>query len=218
MTRPTIAAIVPAYNEEKNIARVIRALKQVPLISEVIVVDDGSEDETARAASQELVRVLRQANTGKAGAMVAGARSTQADILFFADADLIGFTPDHAAAVIDPVVRGYAGMSVGIRGWGRIPIWVMQHCVPVIGGERAIARKHFLKIAEHRASQRYGIETVMNAYCVRHRIPVMLVRMRGVSLIRKEQKIGLIAGLRARLWMFSQIIRTELTLFFDRNV
>lgn len=108
-------------------------------------------------------------------------------------------------------------MSVGIRGWGRIPLWVMQHCVPVIGGERAILREHFLKIAAHRAAVRYGIETVMNAYCARHRIPVILVRMHGVSLIRKEQKIGWAAGFCARLRMFGQIVRTELILLFNRN-
>lgn len=213
-----IAAIIPAHNEEKNIARVIRALKQVSSISEVIVVDDGSQDDTAEVASREGARVIRQTNTGKAGAMAAGARSTRADILFFADADLVGFNSTHASAVIDPVAQGRAGMSVGIRGWGRIPLWVMQHCVPVIGGERAIARVNFLNLVAHRAARRYGIETVMNTYCVRHHIPVILVRMHGVSLIRKEQKIGWIAGFFARLRMFGQIIRTELILFFDRNL
>lgn len=212
-----IAAIIPAYNEEKNVARVIRALKQVSSISEVIVVDDGSLDDTAVVASREGARVIRQTNTGKAGAMAAGARSTRADILFFADADLVGFTTEHASAVIDPVAQGRAGMSVGIRGWGRVPLWVMKYCVPVIGGERAIVRTYFLNLVVHRAAQRYGIETVMNAYCARHHISVILVRMHGVSLIRKEQKIGWIAGFSARLRMFGQILRTELILLFDRN-
>lgn len=213
-----IAAIIPAYNEEKNVARVIRVLKQVSSISEVIVVDDGSLDDTAVVASREGARVIRQTNTGKAGAMAAGARSTRADILFFADADLVGFTTEHASAVIDPVAQGRAGMSVGIRGWGRIPLWIMQHCVPVIGGERAIIKTYFLNCAVHREARRYGIETVMNAYCARHHIPVILVRMHGVSLIRKEQKIGWIAGFSARLRMFGQILRTELILLFDRNL
>lgn len=217
MSNHTVAAIIPAHNEERNIACVIRALKQVSSISEVIVVDDGSRDDTAGVASREGVRVIRQTNTGKAGAMAAGARSTRADILFFADADLVGFTPEHASAVIDPVAQGEMGMSVGIRGWGRVPLWVMQHCVPVIGGERAIARAYFLNCVAHRAARRYGIETVMNAYCARHHIPVILVRMHGVSLIRKEQKIGWIAGFSARLRMFGQILRTELILLFDRN-
>ncbi len=213
-----IAAIIPAHNEEKTIARVIRALKQVSSISEIIVVDDGSQDDTAGVARLEGVRVIRQTNTGKAGAMAAGARSTGADVLFFADADLIGFTSEHAAAVIDPVARGRAGMSVGIRGWGRVPLWVMEHCVPVIGGERAMRKTYFLNCAAHRTAWRYGIETVMNAYCARHHIPVNLVRMHGVSLVRKEQKIGWIAGFCARLRMFGQIVRTEWVLLFDRNL
>ena len=213
----TITAIVPAYNEEKNIPAVLRALKQSTLLSEIIVVDDGSRDATAEVAEREGVRVISQENQGKAGAMRAGAHAANADILFFADADLVGFTADHVNAVITPVLSGSAGMSVGIRGWGRIPLWVMRQCVPVIGGERAIMRSHFLHAAQHRAASRYGIETVMNAYCRRSRIPVILVRMPGVSLIRKEQKVGLLRGMGERMRMFGQIMKAEIAVMIDRT-
>ncbi|MEK7122277.1 MAG: glycosyltransferase family 2 protein, partial [Patescibacteria group bacterium] len=172
-----IAAVIPAYNEEKNIARVLRAVQSSVLFSEIIAVDDGSTDGTADVIHAEGVRVIRQENQGKAGAMATGVRATDADAIFFADADLIGLGDEHIAAVIQPVVDGRAGMTVGIRGWGNVPQWMFQHILPVIGGERAIRREHFLKLSAHPAARRYGIETVMNVYCKLHDIPVILVRM-----------------------------------------
>lgn len=213
-----ITAIIPAYNEEKNIANVIRAFKQSPLISEIIVVNDGSTDATGNVARAEGARVITQENKGKAGAMAVGAAVAQTDIIFFADADLIGFTPDHAAAVINPIATGRAGMSVGIRGWGNTPLWVMKYVLPVIGGERALRRDYFLALSAHSASQRFGIETIMNFYCKKRRIPVILVRMLGVSQVRKEQKYGLWKGFKARVRMFAEIIKTEIALIGDTTL
>jgi len=214
----TIAAIVPAYNEEKNVAAVLRSLKNASIFSDVILVDDGSTDSTADVGQREGVRVITQKNTGKAGAMAAGALATNADILFFADADLIGFEARHSEAVIAPVREGRAGMSVGLRDRGARMWWILEHLLPVIGGERAILRSHFLNISQHRAAQCFGIETVMNAYCARRRIPVILVRMPGVSIIRKEQKVGFLKGFSQRVKMFWQILQTEIMLFFSRGL
>lgn len=211
-------AIIPAYNEEKNIAAVIRALKQSPMISEIIVVNDGSTDMTGDVAKAEGARVITQENKGKAAAMAVGARAANADVIFFADADLLGFTVDHIRDVIAPVQDGRAGMSVGIRGWGNTPMWVMKYVLPVIGGERALRRDDFLRLSAHPAAKRFGIETVMNAYCKKHRIYVILVRMYGVSQIRKEQKYGLWKGFRARVRMFAEIIKTEIALIGDRTL
>lgn len=213
-----ITAIIPAYNEEKNIAAVIRAFKQSPLISEIIVVNDGSTDMTGDAAKAEGARVINQDNKGKAAAMAAGAAAASDDIIFFADADLLGFTVDHIRDVIAPVQDGRAGMSVGIRGWGVIPLWIMQHVLPVIGGERALRRDDFLALSSHPAAKHFGIETVMNAYCKKHSISVILVRMYGVSQIRKEQKYGFRKGFRARVRMFAEIIKTEIALIGDRTL
>ena len=156
-----IAAIVPAYNEEKNIRTVLRVLRQTRELSEVIVVDDGSTDRTSEVARQEGVRVIRQENQGKASAMATGANNTSADILFFSDADLLGLTPGHIMDVIAPVLGGYAGMAVGIRDRGPIGMWMMEHVLPVIGGERAISRDLFLSITQCTTCLRFGIERIM---------------------------------------------------------
>jgi len=214
---PTVSAIVPAYNEEKNIGRVIEALKKSSLLSEIIVVDDGSTDATARIAATHGVYVISEKNSGKAAAMVAGAVHTAADILFFADADLLGFGPEHIEALLKPVIEKRAGMTVGIRDRGRVGVWMMEHVLPIIGGERAVPRDIFLRMSRHNAAHHFGIEIVMNAYCHLRHLPVKLIRMRGVTPIIKERKYGLWKGLKARAMMIVQILSAELAVLFDHT-
>lgn len=87
---PTISVIMPAYNAARFIARSIQSIQQQttrPL--EILVVDDGSKDNTAEvaAACGELVRVIRQPNGGPAGARNTGAREARGEWLAFLDSD-----------------------------------------------------------------------------------------------------------------------------------
>ncbi len=89
-THPTISVIMPAYQSEAFIARSIRSA-QLQTISplEILVVDDGSQDNTAAAAAAcgDLVRVIRQTNGGPASARNTGAREARGEWLAFLDAD-----------------------------------------------------------------------------------------------------------------------------------
>lgn len=217
MTTPhqkIITAIVPSYNEEKNLGAVIRALKESNELSDILVVDDGSTDRTSEVARQEGVRVVRQENQGKAAAMAKGAQHTNAEILLFVDADLVGFSPDHISALLKPVIAGDAGMTVGIRDRGFILMWMMEHILPIIGGERALSRDVFLRMIPNNTSRRFGIETVMNAYCKKQGIPVRLVRQYGVGHILKEVRYGVWKGMTARMRMIVDILITEITVLF----
>jgi glycosyltransferase involved in cell wall biosynthesis len=86
---PKVIAILPAYNEEKRIAPVIRGVKK--FVKDVIVIDDGSTDQTAKISRSAGAIVYRlQKNSGKGVALKKGmneARKRGADILLFMDAD-----------------------------------------------------------------------------------------------------------------------------------
>ncbi|MFM8363546.1 MAG: polysaccharide deacetylase family protein [Verrucomicrobiota bacterium] len=87
-----VSIIIPAYNEEKVVARTVRSLlaSDYPGPLEVVVVDDGSSDGTAAAVSDfsdPRVRLVRQSNSGKAVALRNGIAQASAEILVFADAD-----------------------------------------------------------------------------------------------------------------------------------
>ena len=115
-----VAAIVPAYNEEQTVGDVVRCLKASPLIAEVIVVSDGSNDQTAiRAKEAGAIVVELKENVGKGGAMKEGTAHT-ADIFLFIDADLVGLTQNHISTLLEPVLNDRAEMTVGVFEDGRL--------------------------------------------------------------------------------------------------
>ena len=117
-----LAVIIPAYNESSRIVGVLRAIKGASIPSEIIVVDDGSADNTSEAASTVSgVKVITLTkNVGKGGAMAAGVASTDADIVMFVDADLQGLTAEHVDQIAAPMIRNECDMCVGVFRGGKI--------------------------------------------------------------------------------------------------
>ncbi|HEX2062495.1 MAG TPA: glycosyltransferase family 2 protein, partial [Thermoanaerobaculia bacterium] len=120
--RTKTTAIVAAYNEEGTIADVLRALTKSPLIDEVIVVSDGSEDRTVEIARKfDGVRtVALRANHGKGFAMAVGVANASNDTLFFCDGDMYNVTDEHIEALVLPVLRGECDMNIGVRNRGAV--------------------------------------------------------------------------------------------------
>lgn len=203
----SVAAIVPAYNEAHTIAAVVRALRASPLLTEVIVISDGSTDDTAaqaRAAGATLVHELPKRG-GKGKAVQHGVTHTDAPLLFFCDADLLGLTPDHVRRVVQPVVTGQLAMCVGLRDRGRFLTWLTRH-LPLIGGERAIHRTIFSAIPEQ-FIQGFMLETALNYACRARGLAYGAVALPGLSMRKKMQKVGLWVGFWQYVDMGWQMVR-----------
>ena len=89
---PPVSVVIPAFNEEKVITQTVGTMlgSDYPGLLEVLVVDDGSSDGTSAAVGKirdPRVRLIRQANAGKARALQNAVAHTMGDILVFADAD-----------------------------------------------------------------------------------------------------------------------------------
>jgi len=97
MTAPRIATIIPAYNSAGTIGKAIAsAQSQQHAPDEIIVIDDGSTDDTAAIATTAGATVIRQANAGPAAARNAGIASTSAEWIALLDAD-DSWRPDRIA-------------------------------------------------------------------------------------------------------------------------
>jgi len=101
--------IIPAKDEAETIGDVIDVVKQVQEISEIIVVDDGSSDETSDIARKRKVKVVRHAvNRGKGAAIKSGAQKAKNDLLVFVDADLQNISPGKVQKIVAPLLKNEA--------------------------------------------------------------------------------------------------------------
>ncbi len=202
----TITCIIPAYNEEKTIGDVLDALKENTLLNEIIVVSDGSLDNTANVARKKGVTVIElETNKGKGGAMKAGLEHTESDIILFLDADLIGLTPLHIDNLLKPVIEGDALMSLGVFTNGRKTTDLAQKVAPYLSGQRAIRRELLSKISDLELS-RFGVELALTRFVEKENEKVEVVSLPDMSHVMKEEKLGLVRGFMARLKMYWEIV------------
>lgn len=202
-----VAAIIPAFNEEATIGNVLAVLKDVPDIDEIVVVNDGSVDNTSMVARSHGVTVVDMGeNQGKGAAMKAGAEVARADVLLFLDADLIGLTREHVQQLLMPVMTGESEATVGIFDGGRTTTDWAQALTPFLSGQRAM-RRHLLTDVENIDQSGFGVELHLHRQLKKMGKPPREVVLRDVSQVMKEEKLGLVKGFAARMRMYWEIIR-----------
>lgn len=102
-----VSVIVPAYNEEETVATVVKVIKSVSYVDEVIVVNDGSSDNTVEEAEKAGAIVFsHEKNKGKGEALKTGYLKSDSDIVAFIDADIHNLTPKKVDAIIKPILEG----------------------------------------------------------------------------------------------------------------
>lgn len=135
--KPDVSIVIPAYNESQRISRplalILDFIKGNNLNAEVIVVDDGSSDDTSDVAGRAfgaapdiVTQVIRyDANRGKGFAVKTGLLAANADVALFSDADLS--TPiDEMSKLVDPIQAGDYDVAFGSRALDRSLIGTHQ--------------------------------------------------------------------------------------------
>ena len=102
-----VSVIIPAYNEEDTVATVIDVVKSVSFVDEIIVVNDGSSDNTEQEALNAGARVINhETNKGKGQALYTGYTNAECDIIAFIDADIYNLSSKKVEAMIKPILDG----------------------------------------------------------------------------------------------------------------
>jgi glycosyltransferase involved in cell wall biosynthesis len=202
-------AIVAAYNEEGTIADVLRALTASPLIDEVIVVSDGSEDATVEIARTfDGVRtVALHENHGKGFAMAVGVATATNDTLFFCDGDMYNVTEEHISSLVNPVLNGECDMNIGVRNRGEVAnfLHLRMKFGPILSGIRVMRREVFETVPAQYQSH-FKIEAALNCFCARAGFRQQETVISGLGHVIKESKRGLADGLQARWKMSSEVV------------
>ena len=102
-----VSVIIPAFNEEDTVATVVEVVKKVSFVDEIIVVNDGSSDNTESEALNAGARVINhEDNKGKGAALRTGYKEAECDIIAFIDADIYNLSSSKVEAMIRPILDG----------------------------------------------------------------------------------------------------------------
>ena len=117
-----LSVIIPVYNEAKHINEIIKRVQATKLVSEIIIVDDASQDgtreELLKLDGKRKVRVIfHEKNQGKGAAVVKGMQAASGDVLLIQDADL-EYDPRDYPALLKPIEEGLADVVYGSRFLG----------------------------------------------------------------------------------------------------
>lgn len=131
-----VSVIIPAYNEEKNIVKVVEMLKndKSKNIDEIIVVDNASTDNTNRLALDAGAIVLKCNNKGKGYAMEMGLKYASNEIIVFLDADINNYTNNLVETLTTPIIDENADFvkSMFERKGGRVTELVAKPLLDIL--------------------------------------------------------------------------------------
>lgn len=217
-----VVALIPAFNEAQYIVQTLTAVAGLQLVDEIVVIDDGSTDNTFSLATSlafEKVTVLRvESNRGKGGALNYGRRQVPADLYLLLDADL-GTTANLAGGLLDPVLRGEADMTIAKFSAGQSQTEVRMGfgiarraaCLGVklltgatvtspLSGQRALKERMLQDVGEF--FEGYGVEVALTVGALHHGYTLV-----EVPLAMKHRALGRgLRGLRHRGRQFLRVL------------
>lgn len=182
-----ISCIVPAFNEEERIAGVLKPVTQTPGVDEVIVIDDGSADNTATIARgfKGVTVYHHPVNRGKAEAVKNGLELATGDHIMLLDADLGNLTPDDITQLIKPHLKQEC-VTISFRGSIWHPFYFVKF--DVLSGERVMPR-YVLEKVFSKPLHGFLLEARINAVILECKLPFYSVYWPHVKNTPKGVKL-----------------------------
>lgn len=142
MEKQKLVALIPAYNEEEYLGETLDGLFSFLTPQQILVIDDGSIDETGAVARDRGVLLLSlPVNRGKGAALEAGLHQIQGEVVLFLDADL-GISSQQAFPLVQPILAGEVESTMGIlpppkkRGGLGLVRFTAREGIRLLRGER----------------------------------------------------------------------------------
>jgi glycosyltransferase involved in cell wall biosynthesis len=204
-----VSCIIPAYNEGPRIRTVLQVVYKHPLIDEIIVVDDGSTDDTQSIVREfpDVRLIVNKENRGKSYSVARGVTESSGDYILMLDADLHGLRSEDIISLVDPVKKGRAKVSMSIRK--NAPAWMKLIKVDLMTGERMLPKSMFIPhIQEIMALRSYALEVFLNRIIIKNKYTINPVLLKNVQDELKTTKQGVFSGVKLFLSMWRDILKT----------
>jgi glycosyltransferase involved in cell wall biosynthesis len=212
-----LSVLIPAYNEETTIATTVRAVMALSIVRQVVVVDDGSVDQTATCAEQagaEVVRISR--NNGKGSAMNRGVALLTEPVVALLDGDL-GESATELTKLAAPVLSHKADLTIAtfpkvehsggfglVKGLARRGISAMAgiETQAPLSGQRVLSREVLEAVLPFASG--YGVEVAMTIRAARAGFRILEVETKMTHSVTGRD----LAGFRHRGRQFYQVLST----------
>jgi len=201
-----VSAVIPAHNEQERIADVLDVVVGCSKLNEVIVVDDGSKDDTFKVAKRfPGVKVESLgSNKGKTQAMNRGVEVAKSPHILFLDADLKGLEESHIEKMIDKYQD--CEMVIGIFHKGKWHTDLSQKIFSShLSGQRILSEQTWNNLNLNKVGE-FGAEMAL----FKMNLSVREVKLEGLTHVLKEEKMGFLNGLQARLKMYFHVVKAFL--------
>lgn len=186
-----VTAIICAFNEEKTIKDVVLSVFGSPIVNEVIVVNDGSTDDTKKIIKElkEQIKIKDihfENNKGKGYAMAVGVEKATNGIIAFIDADQTNIITGYIDLMINPLLKKECDM---VLGYSTVNI-LSQDVNPlkILTGERALYKDDIAPILDKMKESRFGVETLLYFYFVSIGKSIKFIRLIGLKHRDKYKK------------------------------
>ncbi|MCD6550125.1 glycosyltransferase [bacterium] len=158
-----ISAIIPVFNEEKTVKKIVEAFLKSELIDEVICVNDGSTDrsrEILESFGKRIKLINLRKNKGKGYALAKGVESAKGEIVVFWDADFPDLSVKHIETLIRPALREDFKAIFGVPIKNKLNLSLPTRVF--LTGERVYHRDFLLPHLEKMKKTRFGVEVFLN--------------------------------------------------------
>lgn len=201
-----ISCIIPAYNEEARIEGVLSVIQ--PLIGkhiyEVIVVDDGSYDDTKQVVKNfpQINLIIHEVNKGKNRTVADGIRASKGDYIFLLDADLKSLREQNIIDLVNPIEKDLAKVTISFRknGWPLFPFKKIDY----LSGERILPKFYLMeKINEMESLPSYSLEVFINRIIIKNKLSLKIVHWPEVENVFNQDKMGWKKGVKfivTKIW------------------